>query len=57
MNDVQKAVIGCVAILVSLTTPAGAEGLPDILGIQIGMPVREAYAKLQAELPKDKIEV
>jgi hypothetical protein len=37
--------------------PAHAEGLPDILGIQLGMPAREAHAKLQAQLPKNKIQV
>jgi hypothetical protein len=41
-------------ILVTITSHAWAEGLPNILGIQLGMPVREAYAKLQAELPKYK---
>ena len=30
--------------------------MPDILGIQLGMPAREAHAKLQAELPKNKIQ-
>jgi len=34
-----------------------AAGLPDILGIQLGMPAREAHAKLQAALPKNKVQV
>ncbi|MEP6601709.1 MAG: hypothetical protein ABJB49_07830 [Nitrospirota bacterium] len=36
---------------------APAAQLPDILGIQLGMPAREAYAKLQADLPKNKLQV
>ncbi|HKN86648.1 MAG TPA: hypothetical protein VJV04_07310 [Nitrospiraceae bacterium] len=36
---------------------AVADGLPDILGIQLGMPVRDAHAKLQAQLPKSKVQV
>jgi len=34
-----------------------AGGLPDILGIQLGMPAREAHAKLQAQIPKNQIQV
>lgn len=44
-------------LLSTLASPAAAEGLPDILGIQLGMPVRDAYAKLQAGLPKNKLQV
>ena len=40
-----------------MTSPAGAEGFPDILGIQLGMSVREAHAKLQAQIPKNQIQV
>ena len=57
MNTLSKSVIGSIAIVVFLTTPVTAEGLPDILGIQLGMPVRESYAKLQAQIPKNKIQV
>jgi hypothetical protein len=51
------AVIGGLAYVSVLISHAAAEGLPDILGIQLGMPVREAYAKLQADLPKNKLQV
>jgi hypothetical protein len=44
-------------VLAAWTSPAAADGLPDILGIQLGMPVREAHAKLQADLPKNKLQV
>lgn len=44
-------------MIVVLTSHAVTEGLPDILGIQLGMPVRGAYAKLQAQIPKNKIQV
>jgi hypothetical protein len=44
-------------MIAMLTGPAVAEGLPDILGIQLGMPARDAHAKLQAALPKNKIQV
>lgn len=48
--------IGLLAVIL-LTSNAAAEGLPDVLGIQLGMPAREAHAKLQAQLPKYKIQV
>ena len=51
-----RALIGMVAV-VALTSNAAAEGLPDILGIQFGMPVREAHAKLLAALPKNKLQM
>jgi hypothetical protein len=44
-------------MLMTMTSQAWADGLPDILGIQLGMPVRDAYAKLQAQLPKNEIKV
>jgi hypothetical protein len=53
MKVVSVSLIGCVAFLVTLARSAAADGLPDILGIQLGMPVREAYAKLESELPKN----
>jgi hypothetical protein len=31
--------------------------MPDVLGIQLGMPALDAHAKLQAQLPKSKIQV
>jgi hypothetical protein len=57
MNTVLRAVIGGITMTVALTGYATAEGLPDILGVQLGMPARDAYAKLQAEIPKNKVEV
>ena len=57
MNMLRKSIIGTIAIVVALTTSAAAEGLPDILGVQLGMPARDAHAKLQAALPKNKIQV
>lgn len=44
-------------IMVGLLTANVAAEMPDILGIQLGMPVRDAYAKLQAQLPKNKVQV
>jgi hypothetical protein len=57
MNTVPTSVIWSMAIVVFLTSSATAEGLPDILGIQLGMPALEAHAKLQAQLPKYKPQV
>ena len=51
------SVITSVLMVGSFAVHVGAEGLPDILGIQLGMPVRDAHAKLQAQLPKNKIQV
>ena len=44
-------------IVVGLSGQTVAGGLPDILGIQLGMPAREAHAKLQAQLPKNRIQI
>src|SRR5690349_12067483 len=52
-----KLSAGTIALVLAVAVPAFAEGLPDILGIQLGMPARDAYAKLQAALPKNKVEV
>ena len=41
----------------AINASTAAAEMPDILGIQLGMPAREAHAKLQAELPKNKIQV
>lgn len=49
--------IGGLAIVVVLTTHAAAEGMPDILGLQLGMPARDAHAKLQAQLPKNRMQI
>ena len=57
MNTLLRSVIVSVAIVGALTGYAAAEGLPDVLGIQLGMPAREAHAKLQAQLPKNEIKV
>ena len=57
MRMVSRSVIGGIAIVVALAGQSVAEGLPDILGIQLGMPAREAHAKLQAQIPKNPIQV
>ena len=51
-----RGIIGFV-VLVAINASTAAAEVPDILGIQLGMPAREAHAKLQAELPKNKIQV
>jgi hypothetical protein len=45
------------AILITLAGHAAAGGLPDVLGIQLGMPARDAHAKLQAQLPQNNLQV
>ncbi len=57
MKMVLSSVIVGIAIVVGLASQSVAEGLPDVLGIQLGMPAREAYAKLQAQIPKNPIQV
>lgn len=57
MYKVMTSVIGGVAVILAMTTHAGGAGLPDILGIQLGMPARDAHAKLQAQIPKNQIQV
>ena len=57
MKITLQSVIGGVAIVAALTHHAAAAGLPDVLGIQLGMPAREAHAKLQAQIPKNPIQV
>ena len=57
MKNQLASVIGGIAIVVALASYAAAEGLPDVLGIQLGMPAREAHAKLQAQIPKNQIQV
>jgi hypothetical protein len=57
MCKVMMSFFGGIAMALALTSHAAAEGPPDILGIQLGMPAREAHAKLQAQLPKNKMQV
>jgi hypothetical protein len=57
MNKVLKSVVASITLIFVLISQAAAEGLPDILGIQLGMPVRDAHTKLQTALPKYKIQV
>ena len=57
MKNQLASVIGGIAIVVALASYAAAEGLPDVLGIQLGMPAREAHVKLQAQIPKNPIQV
>lgn len=54
-----KFVVGVLnsVLLVALLNSNVAAEMPDVLGIQLGMPVRDAHAKLQAALPKNKIQV
>jgi hypothetical protein len=58
-EDVMKQSPAVVIGIFMMVVPciATAEAMPDILGIQLGMPVKEAYAKLQADLPKNKLQV
>ena len=57
MTTQWTSVIGAIAIGCFAASSAGAEALPDILGIQLGMPAREAHAKLQAQIPKNQINI
>jgi hypothetical protein len=57
MKSVQCVRFVSILMLVMMTSSAWADGLPDILGIQLGMPAREAHAKLQAQIPKNQIQV
>lgn len=57
MHNLTMSVIGGIALVLALTGHSAAEGLPDILGIQLGMPARDAHAKLQAQIPKNQIQV
>jgi hypothetical protein len=57
MYRVSQSIIGGIGMVVVLAGQAAAEGLPDILGIQIGMAAREAHAKLQAQIPENQIQV
>ena len=57
MKKILGSAIGGMAMIVAVTSQSTAAGLPDILGIQLGMPAREAHATLQTQLPKNKIQV
>ena len=50
------SMVGSVLVFSALVSTAIAE-MPDILGVQLGMPARDAHAKLQAQIPKNKIQV
>jgi len=54
-----KCVVGVLnsVLLVALLTTNVAAEMPDVLGVQLGMPVRDAHTKLQAALPTHKIQV
>jgi len=57
MYKVRMSFFGVITMALALTSHAVAEGGPDILGIQLGMPARDAHAKLQAQLPKNRIQI
>jgi hypothetical protein len=57
LNVIVRSSVLATAMVVEWSGPGAAAGLPDVLGIQLGMPAREAHAKLQAQLPKNKIEM
>ena len=57
MKRVLTPVVVGITVVLALISHAATEGMPDILGIQLGMPARDAHAKLQAALPKHKIQV
>jgi hypothetical protein len=58
-EEIMKFLVGVLnsVLLVALLTANVAAEMPDVLGIQLGMPVRDAHAKLQAQMPKSKIQV
>lgn len=57
MNVSLGGLIFSMVMVLALTGNVAAEGMPDILGIQFGMPARDAYARLQTGLPKNKVQV
>ena len=57
VNILLRLLILGVAMMAVLNGHGEAAGLPDILGIQLGMPAREAHAKLQAQVPKNNIQI
>jgi len=51
-----RLVVGTLAFVSSLwIAEAAADGLPDVLGIRLGMPLKDARAQLQAQLPKNSL--
>ena len=56
-NHIVRPLMLGAAIVIAWTGYGEAGGLPDILGIQLGMPAREAHARLQTALPKNKVQV
>jgi hypothetical protein len=57
MMRVRCVLFGSVLMLVTMSSHVWADGLPDVLGIQLGMPAREAHAKLQGQFPKNNLQV
>ena len=57
MSKVLRSVIVGIAMVIVLTSHSAAAGLPDVLGISLGMPAREAHAKLQGQFPKNNLQV
>jgi hypothetical protein len=56
MNRGSRLVAGTLAFVSSLWIgTATADGLPDILGIRLGMPLKDARAQLQAQLAKNTL--
>jgi len=56
-HRILRPIILGTAMVIALSGHGEAAGLPDVLGIQLGMPAREAHAKLQAQLPKNTIQI
>ena len=57
MKSARCVLFRSVAIALTMSSIALADGLPDVLGIQLGMPAREAHAKLQAQISPNTIQV
>jgi len=56
MNRAPRSFVATLAFFLLLWNgQAAAEGLPDILGIRLGMPLKDARAQLQAQLPKNSL--
>ena len=56
-NRIVRLLTLVVAIVTAWSGYGEAGGLPDSLGIQLGMPAREAHAKLQGQFPKNNLQV
>jgi len=52
-----RGLISVFAVLAPINASTATAAMPDILGIALGMPAPEAHAKLQADLPKNKLQV